>query len=39
MKKILILFLTTILLISCSKNFTPHQAANRSMKCGKGVLR
>jgi hypothetical protein len=40
MKKILILFLTTILLISCSKNFTPHQAANRGgLKCGKHRLK
>jgi hypothetical protein len=33
MKKIL--FLILILLVSCQRNFTPEQAAKKSMKCGR----
>jgi hypothetical protein len=39
-KTILTLVLISTILVSCSRSFTPHQAANRGgLKCGKHTLR
>ena len=38
-KIILTLLVISLAITSCSRVFTPNQAASRSMKCGKGSLR
>jgi len=38
-KTILILLLISLTVTSCTRFFTPDQAASRSMKCGKGSLK
>ena len=39
MKKLLIAAVLLMLLESCQRQFSPQQAADRRMKCNRGVIR
>jgi len=39
MKKIAIAIILVMLLQACARQYTPQQAVNRKMKCGRGVIK